>query len=507
MSRHARARAIAVLAGLTAAGVMVAPAAAYAGKSRPTSDRTAPHVSIGSPASGATVGSPVTVTGTATDDRALSRVTVAVDAGSPTAASGTSTWSWTSPSLAAGSHTVVAAAYDTSGNVASTSVTVSVGSSSSTSTTTGDVVLNDPKALNPLQLLGRGRAAEWGTVGALLYWETSTSRNAVFFRDASTGASSYVDLPSSSSSGWSDAAYTMTSATDLWVFGGNGPMVLRHYQLAGGGVPTSASLLTAQTLGDTDSRPGDLVRLASGAVVAEWHQQGATGPEGMWVAYAKATGTAQVLGPYTFAMTRASKQVLAQHPADGSVWLFTEADSSGTVATATFTESAGALSLRSTDGAFLNVTKYGYDGPDSENPDLAVAPDASTGTLVLAYQDAHRTMFQTSPTVVTGSFVSLARIPATGTPSFSQLPVYVERISSLAVVVQPGAVWLAYRPIDTTTMTYDHLWWNVQRNGAWGTAVELGQLATPMERLSFGISRPTVSTQMADGLLHVFALS
>jgi hypothetical protein len=136
-----------------------------------------------------------------------------------------------------------------------------------------------------------------------------------------------------------------------------------------------------------------------------------------------------------------------------------------------------------------------------------VAADPSTGTLLLAYQDAHRTMFQTSPTVVTGSWLTLARIPASGVPSFTQFPVYVERISSIALVLQPGTVWLAYRPVDPSTMTFDHLWWNVQRGGAWGTPVELGKLASSWERLSFGTSRPDVATRMTDGRVHLFSLA
>jgi hypothetical protein len=79
--------------------------------------------------------------------------------------------------------------------------------------------------------------------------------------------------------------------------------------------------------------------------------------------------------------------------------------------------------------------------------------------------------------------------------------------ASLALVVQPGAVALAYRPVDPSTMTFDHLWWNVQRNGTWGTAVELGQLASSWERLSYTPDRNEVATRMADGQVHLFTLS
>jgi hypothetical protein len=509
--RRSTLRSAVLVSSLALAGAVAVPAAAWAGKPgrTTTTDKTAPTVSIGSPSTGATVSSPVTVTGSAYDNTSVSKVTVALDGGTPTNASGTSSWSWSSSTVAVGSHTVKATAYDGAGNSTSASVSVSVTSTSTgTTTTTGsDIVLNDPKALNDLQLLGRGRDAEWGSVSALLYAESFTARHAAFFQDSATGASSYVDLPSTDSTGWSSSAYTMTTASDLWVLGGGGPVVLRHYLLSGGTVPTSATLSSALTLGDSDSRAGDLIRLADGAVVGTWHQEGNSGPQGVWLVSVPASGTSpRVSGPFDAGLTQSSKQVLAQHPADASVWLFSEADASGTVAALTFTESNGAISLHSTDTSYLNAVKDNENAPDSENPDLAVTPDPSTGTLLLAYQDAQRQMFQTSPTVVTGAWVTLARIPATGVPSFSQLPVYVERISSLALVVQPGAVWLAYRPIDTASMTFDHLWWNVQRNGAWGTPVQLGQLATSWERLSFGTGRAEVATRMADGHVHLFTL-
>ena len=123
--RRSAARSLAVVAGLTVVGVLATPVSAFAGKpvrGSTTTDRTAPSVSIGSPAAGATVSSPFTVSGSANDNVAVSKVTVAVDGGTATTASGTSSWTWSSSSLSAGSHTVRAVAYDTSGNSSATSL-------------------------------------------------------------------------------------------------------------------------------------------------------------------------------------------------------------------------------------------------------------------------------------------------------------------------------------------------------------------------------------------------
>jgi hypothetical protein len=123
---------------------------------------------------------------------------------------------------------------------------------------------------------------------------------------------------------------------------------------------------------------------------------------------------------------------------------------------------------------------------------------------VLAYQGAHRTIFQTSPTVVTGSYPVVARVPASGAPTFTQLPVYVERNSSLAMNVVGADVRLTYRPIETATMTFDHLDTAVLHAGSWSTPVRLGRLADPWEVLSFTPGRSEVAAQMADDQVHLF---
>ena len=473
-----------------------------------SSDTTAPTVVISSPAAGAPESGTFQVSGSAADNSAVSSVSVSVDGGAPLAATGTSSWyaGLDASGWAAGTHVITARATDAAGNSATASVSVSKASATSTTTTTGpDIPLTDPAATHGLALLGRGRAASWGNVSSLLYWEESTSHVGAFFRDAVTGVTSYVSLPLDNTTGLSDAAYTMTSATDLWVFGGGGPMNLRHFTLAGGSVPTSAALVSNQSFGDSDSRQGDFLRLASGGLVAVWHQQGGSGPEGMWIAYrGPSSSTVQVTGPLTFTATSSSKQAMAQHPVDGSIWIFSNADATGTIGAAHLTEGTSGLSVDWTDGSFLTRTKYGNLGPDPENPDLAAAPDPSTGTIALAYQSATRKMFSTSPVVVTGSYPVVARFGTDASATFLQLPTYVERISSLGLVVQPGAIRLMYRPVDASTLTFDHVYTSVYRNGAWESPVLLGQLYTSYERVNFSPNRMELSTRLADGKVHVF---
>jgi Bacterial Ig domain len=91
-------------------------------------DVTRPTVAITSPSPGATVSGNITVSGTASDETGLARVDVRDSYQSFRTAAGTSSWSFTvnTRGLANGSHTFIARAVDTTGNVATASVTFTV---------------------------------------------------------------------------------------------------------------------------------------------------------------------------------------------------------------------------------------------------------------------------------------------------------------------------------------------------------------------------------------------
>jgi hypothetical protein len=91
-------------------------------------DATPPVVSIATPSAGHLVAGTVSVSGTSSDNVAVSAVSVSVDGGAWSSASGSTgwSWSWATSTVPNGSHVITARAVDTSGNAATTTVSVTV---------------------------------------------------------------------------------------------------------------------------------------------------------------------------------------------------------------------------------------------------------------------------------------------------------------------------------------------------------------------------------------------
>jgi len=157
-------------------------------------DTTAPTASITSPASGASVYGPVTVTATAADDRAVSSVDLLVD-GAVLATSTTAPYSFNWSATAVGSHTLQVVAHDAAGNTgASTSVTVTVpadttapsapGALSSTGVTTTAATLSwsaatDNRAVAGYRVL-RNATVVGQTTTALSYTDTGLTAGTTY---------------------------------------------------------------------------------------------------------------------------------------------------------------------------------------------------------------------------------------------------------------------------------------------------------------------------------------
>jgi hypothetical protein len=459
-------------------------------------------VAISTPSSGATTSGTVTVAGTASDSNTITKVVVSVDQGSPQTATGTT--SWTNPvdttTYTNGAHTITATATDSAGKSGTASLPINV----SNSAPSGEIVAN-PALSEGLVLMGRGRMAEAGSLTVLLYRGEYSNKPWAYFRDSSTGAVSNVALPVTTvaANEWWQAKYVLTAQAELWVLAGNGPIFVREYQLAGGPLPTSATLVSTTTFGDADSRAGDLIELASGGLLGVWHQQGQLGPQGYGIAYRSPVGAWSTISPLQFMPSVSSYQAAVQNPSDHSIWIFSDADGWGRIGAVHLTEGASGVAVDWTNPQFIGGAADGENGPDPENPDVVAAPDPSTGTVALAYQDDHRTIFSSSP-FVAGSYLTVARISPAGAKSFLSLPIYAERVASLGLALQPGETWLAYRPVDLATLTFDHLYVSRYATGSWNTQQPLGQLYTSYEPLAYDPGRAAFAARLSDSKLHFF---
>jgi hypothetical protein len=102
----------------------------------PPADTTAPTISFTTPSAGASVSGTVTVSGTASDNAAVSKVEIKVDSGTWQPAGGTTGWSWawSTSGVTAGTHTLTARATDSSGNASTATLPVSVAGTSGDTT-------------------------------------------------------------------------------------------------------------------------------------------------------------------------------------------------------------------------------------------------------------------------------------------------------------------------------------------------------------------------------------
>ena len=364
-----------------------------------------------------------------------------------------------------------------------------------------DTSVTNPDLPDGVASLGQGRIAEDGGRSYLLYAARFTNAPWVLVRDEASGETSHLALPAGTTGGtaWARADLAV-AGDDLWILSGAGPVYLRHYRLSGSPLPTTATVVAEQVLGNSDSRAGALTALASGNAAGVWHQQAATTPHGLYFVHATSDGVTRTAGPVSIA-TRSSTQAIVQHPADQSVWAFSSADAGGAIAAVHLSEQSTGLRVDWIDSSYISEGRHGTLGPDPEAPDVEAAVDTVNGAIAVAYQSAERRVFSTLPWIV-GSQVAVARVRADASISFLALPDYVERISAIGLVVRGNETWLAYRPI-AADLTFDALHARRHDGSAWDEPLVLGKLGDPRAMVYFGRSVVNLGGPMADNLVHL----
>lgn len=381
-----------------------------------------------------------------------------------------------------------------------------------------------------------GKLAEDGGITAIFYGTNNSSRISVYFRDGAGNFTTFLmpaELRQDEAGGLVDA---ILDGNTLWILSGKGPLVIRQYQLSGSPLPTQAALISATSVGDLNSHTlgNAFIHLKSGGLIAMWYEDynptlpdthidygfGYRSPAGTWSTIFPVSVSGEGLGG-TITM---SKQAIAQHPVDDSIWAFSKRDSYHSMEAFHLTEITDGVRLDWINRQFLNSNpEYdGIYGPDGEFPDLVAVADKNRNTILLAYQNWNRQIFSTDPWIV-GAYVSILQVGTDGAKSFIIYPAWVERVRGLALIVRPDALYLAYTKINETLMTSEEVWMNSYNfnSSTWGVPIFLtngrpnvgpyGGFEDIMDELASASNNPQIVMLKKDATntysIHVFDIA
>jgi hypothetical protein len=244
-------------------------------------------------------------------------------------------------------------------------------------------------------------------------------------------------------------------------------------------LPTSVSLVKEYVFGDANSRIRDIIQLESGAVVVSWGQQELFADRKTTVAYLAPGATNWQITDFTsFIPSSSGQAVMAQHPVDKSLWLFADADAYGVVGAIHMTEVSGGLRTDWTNNVFIRSVDENNNGPDPENPTLAVSVDKQSGEIVLAYQSDKRERFWNADRTLAevASWPVFVRIKPDATKTFQHMPIYLERVGHFNFKTLPdNGLAVAYQPFDTVNRTFDTVNISTYRNGTWDAPIDFGK--------------------------------
>jgi hypothetical protein len=384
------------------------------------------------------------------------------------------------------------AAQDNSGNKSASSSSVSVVTPVCPSSGNEQVV--DSAYLQPL-----GKSiANYGQRSVLIYTKQNASLNLdtwLSVNDANTGQVSRVLLHGSPSYHQIESDYILASETDLWTLSydsfAGGHLLVSQYKLIGSPV-SSVSLVSTKSLGDSHSYGRDLIRLQSGAIVAAWNEEGYgyslpdgsidngyayRSPAGIW----NVQFPVNIPNPYGGNLTK-TQIVMAQHPADQSIWSFAKRDSFGNINALHFTETSNGLQLDWINTGYITSAVDSTNSPQSEYPFLAAAVDTTRNAILLGYQTNQSNTLFVDPLFNNGNAIflkeakaTIAAVTADGSKSFVPYPNAMERDAQFGLSVQSdGTIWLTYQPINHQSLTWNEVYTSQYTNGSWSSPVLVG---------------------------------
>lgn len=370
----------------------------------------------------------------------------------------------------------------------------------------------------------RNRIVAYDDLMGLVYFAGGSAH--LYVRHGSGGQS--IKLPGiTTTRDLYNAEYAFTSRSEFWIFSGTGGFrfddagraKLRQYRLSGGNLPTTATLVSERVVGDNTTGAASFVKLKSGGLLGAYYVRQKPDPylgaqdnyTDIGVIYRNPNGAISTQFPITRldgfldASTVTDNGdvtfALAQHPADGRIWLFSHADSFNRVNATRFLETSGNVSVDWQNKDYIGKPDA-INQNNGELPYLAITTDDSN--IYLAYQNAQQKTFKTSP-FVKGAYVSIAKINQNGDKTFINHNEYVERVNQLALSVKNSEIYLAYHPIDTVNLTWAPDYKVASyKNGAWTQAISLGQKMNA--RIGTSGREPLFVLTLQDSRLHLLTL-
>ncbi|HEV2493972.1 MAG TPA: Ig-like domain-containing protein [Terriglobia bacterium] len=385
------------------------------------------------------------------------------------------------------------------------------------------------------------RMATYETTSAWLYQKLnnlSQLESWIYVNNSSTGQTSHFLLHSYPGHSQVELDYALTSATDFWALSEDltkyDNLLVSHYQL-NGTPPSSATLLSTEALGDSISQGRSMIRLQSGGLLVGWSEgifNDASGSQTdltVGFAYRSPTGVWAIHFPITVPNNNGGgnivqcRMTMAQHPVDGSVWVFLKRDSFSQISALRFSEVTNDVLLDSITPGYITDTTDGNNGPEGEFPYLTASPDPTRNAILLAYQSYPYQFVFVDPLYgsmsdnifLKQSLVSVAVIQPDASKSFIPFPNYIERITPFGMSVQSdGTIWLAYQPINAKTYTWNGVYASKYESGAWSAPVLAGfdynnyNNASGLDRsLVYRAEEPEVAFQTPDQKIHTTDLS
>ena len=131
-----------------------------------------------------------------------------------------------------------------------------------------------------IEPLGKSMST-YGTRTAVIYQKqnplNSTWDTWLYVSDSDTGQTSRFLLHTQPGYYQTETDYVLTSTTELWTLSCDvslsGNLLVSQYRL-NGSPPTSATLISTNSLGGSNSRAKSMIRLQSGALMVAWNEEG-----------------------------------------------------------------------------------------------------------------------------------------------------------------------------------------------------------------------------------------